>query len=139
MDPSTRSVRSLRLVPALILMVAFCLSPITQLPQAMAKVGSNDRPPVAEEKIGNTTYQVSKLLVNAPLDDVWVYINDWKNAPNVFPTVKKCKVVEDKGATRVLSMVIHPSDCPFTYEYTLECRIDKAHGYSEWHRVKRRL
>ena len=135
MAPSTRPVRSMRLVPFLAFAVAFCLSS-AQMPLAMAKASSNNnRPPVTDEKIGNITYQVSKLLVNAPIDDVWTYINDCKNAPNIFPTVKSCKLVEDKGAVRVVNMVIRPSDCPFTYDYTVECHNDKAKGYSEWHRL----
>jgi uncharacterized membrane protein len=135
MAPSTRPVRSLSLVTVYLSVVALCLSLLVVMPRAMAKATNDNRPGVTEEKVGKITYQVSRILVNAPIDDVWTYINDCKNAPSIFPTVKKCKLVEDKGATRVVYMFIHPSDCPFTYEYTVECHNDKAKGYSEWHRI----
>lgn len=123
---------------------ALCLSLMTALsvsgllPSAQAKVTSPNNAPIAEivdEKIGNKTFAVSRMTVNARPEHVWAVLTDYSNAPEVFENLKKCEVLEDKGNSKVVRHVIHPSGFPGTFDYTIEIK-EVAPKMMEWHRIR---
>jgi coenzyme Q-binding protein COQ10 len=89
---------------------------------------------VAEEKMHGQTYVVARVTVKAPPEKVFQILADYNHADKVFPQVKKCKLVADKGATKMVSHEIAPSGIPNTYEYLLEIK-EFAPNALEWHRI----
>src|SRR5262245_42232115 len=75
-----------------------------------------------EEKIAGKTFQVCKFVVNAKADDIWKILTDYKNAQYVFPCLKKCRIVQDKGSTKLVEHHIRPSGIPTNFEYLLEIK-----------------
>lgn len=89
---------------------------------------------IVEEKIGDKAYQVSKILVHVKPELVWKILTDYDNAPDIFPCLKKIKVVKDKGTSKLIQHQIKPSGVPSTFDYTLEVK-EVANKLYEWHRV----
>jgi ribosome-associated toxin RatA of RatAB toxin-antitoxin module len=119
-----------------LLSLALLVSPIVVPYQAVAKESmENASPPdVTEEVINGKAFSVSKIVVHARPEQVFRVLTDYANAPRVFPQLKKCQVVEDHGATKILHHKVAPSGLPGTYEYQLE--VKEVEGKSlEWHRI----
>lgn len=91
--------------------------------------------PIVEEKIGEKTYQVSRVLVHVKPEHVWRILTDYENAPDIFPCLKKCKLVKDKGTSKLVEHEIKPSGVPGSFNYTLEVK-EVVNKLYEWHRVK---
>ncbi len=89
---------------------------------------------VCEEKFGDKCYQVSKILVHVKPEHVWSLLVDYDNAPNIFPCLKKCKLIKDKGATKLVEHQIKPSGVPGTFDYIIEVK-ETVNRLYEWHRV----
>ncbi|MBY0358728.1 MAG: SRPBCC family protein [Candidatus Obscuribacterales bacterium] len=89
---------------------------------------------VGEEKIGNRTYQVSRILVKAKPDVVWQILTDYDNAPYIFPCIKKCRVVKDRGRSKLVEHEICPRGVPGSFDYVLEIK-ETANKLQEWHRI----
>jgi ribosome-associated toxin RatA of RatAB toxin-antitoxin module len=90
---------------------------------------------VAEEKMHGQTYVVARVVVKAPPEKVFQILADYNHADKVFPQVKHCKLVADKGATKLVSHEIAPSGIPnTTYDYLLEIK-ESAPYAMEWHRI----
>lgn len=89
---------------------------------------------VVEEKIGDKVYQTSKVKVHAKPEHVWRILTDYDNAQFVFPCVKKCKLVKEKGASKIVEHQIKPSGFPGTFSYVLEIK-ETPHHMQEWHRL----
>jgi ribosome-associated toxin RatA of RatAB toxin-antitoxin module len=121
-----------RLSIALVSALAFS----TCIPLMTAPVFALEAPSTAvvEEKIGERSYQVSRCLVNVKPEHVWRILTDYENAPGVFPCLKKCKLIKDKGASKLVQHQIKPTGVPSTYDYVLEIK-EVANKYYEFHRV----
>ena len=91
-------------------------------------------PEVNEEKIGGRMYQTSKILVHAKPDQVWRLLTDYDNAPTIFPCLKKCKVLKDKGTSKVVQHEVKPTGFPGSFEYVLEIK-EVGNRSQEWHRL----
>ena len=89
---------------------------------------------VNEEKIEGKNYQVSKVLVHVKPEHIWHILTDYKNAPSVFPCLKKCKLVKDTGNTKLVEHQIKPSGVPGTFEYVIEVK-EIVNRLYEWHRI----
>ncbi len=89
---------------------------------------------VAEEQMHGKTYVVARVLVKAPPEKVFQILSDYEHADKVFPQVKQCKVVTDKGASKLVKHEIAPQGIPATYEYLLEIKESAPHAL-EWHRI----
>lgn len=89
---------------------------------------------VKEEKIGDRNYQVSRTLVHVKPEHVWRILTDYENAPDVFPLLKKCKLVKDRGSTKLIEHQIRPSGMPTTFTYQIEVK-EVANKLYEFHRV----
>ncbi len=89
---------------------------------------------IVEERIGDKNYQVSRVLVHVKPEKVWRILTDYENAPDVFPCLKKCKLLKDKGASKLIQHQIKPTGVPSTFEYIIEVKevVNKTY---EWHRV----
>lgn len=98
------------------------------------QVHSNGHSEVTEEKIGNKVYQTSKVTVHTKPEFVWRLLTDYDNAQYVFPCVKKCKLVKDKGTHKVVEHSIKPSGFPGSFTYVLEVK-ETPHQMQEWHRI----
>ena len=101
---------------------------------ALAVEGRSAAPPVVEETIQNKPFQVSKIAVNARPDQVWAILTDYHSAPLVFPTVKKCQLLADKGSTKVVHHEVRPSGVMKNFAYQLELK-EHGHHKLEWRRV----
>jgi ribosome-associated toxin RatA of RatAB toxin-antitoxin module len=114
----------------------FCFSQITVLPAngSHATVSSEDKPSVYEETIDGKPFVVTKVLVKAKIEHVWPILVDYDNATRIFPILKKCELVEDKGTKKIVRHEIAPSGVPGTYEYVLEIQ-ECAPKTLEWHRL----
>lgn len=92
-------------------------------------------PAVTEEKIGNRTYQVTRINIHAQPDHVWHILSDYENAHAIFPCLKKCKVLRDRGNIKEIEQQIKPSGVPGTFAYVLE--ITETPGkLQQWRRLR---
>lgn len=92
-------------------------------------------PAVTEEKIGNRTYQVTRINIHASPDQVWQVLSDYDNAHAIFPCLKKCKVLHDRGRVKEIEQQIKPSGVPSTFTYVLE--ITETPGkLQQWRRLR---
>lgn len=89
---------------------------------------------VIEEKIGNRVYQTSKITVHSKPEHVWRVLTDYDNAQFIFPCVKKCKLVKDKGTHKIVEHSVKPSGFPGSFSYVLEIK-ETPHRMQEWHRL----
>ncbi|HEY9789311.1 MAG TPA: SRPBCC family protein [Candidatus Obscuribacterales bacterium] len=89
---------------------------------------------VLDEQIGDRPYQVIKVLVKARPEQVWQVITDYSGAPHIFANLKKCQVLLDKGATKIVHYSLRPSGLIATFEYDLEVK-ELPNRFIEWHRV----
>jgi ribosome-associated toxin RatA of RatAB toxin-antitoxin module len=89
---------------------------------------------VTEEKIGNRVYQTSKVTVHSKPENVWRLLTDYDNAHSVFPCVKKCKLVKDKGTHKIVEHSIKPSGFPGSFTYVLEIK-ETPNRLQEWRRI----
>lgn len=89
---------------------------------------------VVEEKIGERTYQVSRVLVKAKPEHVWQILADYDNAQFIFPCLKKCKVVKDRGRSKLVEHEICPKGIPGSFDYILEIK-EVVNKRQDWHRV----
>jgi ribosome-associated toxin RatA of RatAB toxin-antitoxin module len=104
---------------------------------ALAKgtLAEKEIPAVCDEIVNGKSYSVSKIVVHAKPEHVWRVLTDYKNACSVFPQLRKCETLEEKGATKILKHKIQPSGLAgCTYEYVLEVR-ETAPRTLEWHRL----
>jgi ribosome-associated toxin RatA of RatAB toxin-antitoxin module len=97
----------------------------------------NVSPPfdVVDEMHGQKCFQVVKMVVKAKPEQVFRILVDYENAPSVFPHLKKCHVLEDHGATKIVQHQVQPSGPFGTYNYILEVK-EIPNKSLEWHRVK---
>lgn len=91
-------------------------------------------PVVADEKIGKKTFQISKLLVKAKPEKVWSVLSDYEGLQDIFPPLKRSKILKDGGAVKQVEHEIKPSGIPGTFEYVLEIK-EIGTRMQEWHRV----
>ncbi|MBU6450527.1 MAG: SRPBCC family protein [Cyanobacteria bacterium REEB67] len=89
---------------------------------------------MSEEQMHGKTYVVAKMEINAPPEKVFQILADYDHATKVFPQIKQCKLVTDKGATKMVKHEIAPAGVPGTYEYLLEIKESAPHAL-EWHRI----
>lgn len=89
---------------------------------------------VTEELINGKTYCVSKVAVKASPDKVWQVLTDYDNADKVFPQLRKSKLMQDHGHSKVVKHVMAPTGLPGTYEYQVAVKESAPHSL-EWHRV----
>ncbi len=90
---------------------------------------------VVEEKIGNRTYQVSRMHVHARPEQVWQILTDYENAHTIFPCVKKCSVLRDRGNVKEVEQQIKPSGVPGSFTYVLEIT-ETPNRLQQWHRLR---
>lgn len=125
-----------RAVTGIMLSHLMCTAIIVQplmIPSAVAK-GDSAPHPVSEETMGGKSYCVTHVVVKARPEQVWRVLSDYPNAPSVFPQLKNCQVLEDRGTTKIVRHVIEPSGVPGRYKYVLELKETAPHAM-EWHRV----
>jgi ribosome-associated toxin RatA of RatAB toxin-antitoxin module len=115
-------------------MLCSCLLLPALSPAALAKTSFGTQPDLAEETIGKKLFEVCRIQVKAKPDRVWQILTDYQNSPNVFPTMKKCEILQDKGNVKLMRQVIHPVGYPGTFDYVVEVS-GVAPKTLEWHRV----
>jgi uncharacterized membrane protein len=94
---------------------------------------ATDTPSVTETRLGNRTFAVGKILVNARAEQIWKILTDYNNAPDIFSTLQKCEVVEDKGRNKLVHQWVHPKGTPINLDYIVEIK-ETAPLLMEWHR-----
>lgn len=125
---------------ALIGLLNISLSAVLSIAPAKASVDGHRAPTdpqaitVCEERISGIPYQVTRVLIKARPAEVWQVLTDYAGAPNVFPTLKKCQVLSDKGTTKVVRYVVKPTGLPTCFQYDLEVT-EHPNRSMEWHRV----
>lgn len=92
-----------------------------QEPKPNANAISSSTKSSAETKSGKI-YAVEKTVINAPPQAVWKVLTDYANAADVFPYLEKCEVIEDLGATKLVTHVIRPTTMFAPFEYVLELK-----------------
>jgi ribosome-associated toxin RatA of RatAB toxin-antitoxin module len=89
---------------------------------------------VCEERISGVPYQVARVLIKATPADVWQVLTDYSSAASVFPTLKKCQVLSDKGNVKFIRYAMRPTGVLQTFQYDLEVK-EQTNRYMEWHRI----
>jgi len=112
--------------------MAIAVQPLLVSP-TVAK-GNSSAHQVQEEVIGGKSYSVARTVIKARPEQVWQVLADYSNAPTVFPQLKKCQVLEDRGTTKIVKHIIEPTGLPGRYEYVLELKETAPHAM-EWHRL----
>ena len=103
---------------------------------AKGHVEVSDTPTMDEESLDGKSFTVSRVLVHAKPEQVWRILTDYSNAPKVFPQLKRCEILQDKGSVKILKHQVNPSGLPScsTYSYTIEVT-ETAPRRLEWHRI----
>ncbi len=94
----------------------------------------NGKPSINDETINGKSYSVSRTIIKAKPEQVWQVLTDYRHAVNIFPLLKKCEVLENRGSTKIAKHEIAPSGIPDTFEYILEVH-ETAPKLVEWHRI----
>jgi ribosome-associated toxin RatA of RatAB toxin-antitoxin module len=131
--------RALRLDRIVVVAVAFCLllghaQAKTNCAHSVQTASCAEQPTVTEEVMHGKTFIVSRLLIKACPERVWQILADYNNAARVFPILKECELLQDKGTTKITRHVLAPSGIPDTFEYVLEIH-ETAPCSMEWHRI----
>ncbi len=121
------------------LFAASCLMLPAVVPVAAAAKGhfeGTETPTMSEEPIDGKSFTVSRIVVHAKPEAVWKILTDYSNAPRVFPQLKKCELVQEKGNVKILKHQVTPSGLPAcsSYTYTVEVK-ETAPRSIEWHRI----
>lgn len=118
-------------------MLGVLLAPLPCLQECVAKqikVVDRSLEP-SELRIGTKTFQMSKMTLHTSPEVVWRVLTDYDNACRIFVSLKQCKVLEDKGATKIIFHKVKPSCIPTAFEYVLEVK-ETALRKLEWRRVR---
>lgn len=134
MCKSTRS-KIIRIALAMLIMVCPISLSFGDSAYASDKSNHSQGPSVVEEKIGKRTYQVSRMYVHARPEQVWQILTDYENAHTIFPCVRKCKVLHDRGNVKEVEQQIKPTGVPGSFTYVLEIT-ETPHRLQQWHRVR---
>lgn len=115
---------------------AICMQPYLVSTPAVAKgsIHNSSSATVEDQTIDGKPHTVSKIVVKARPEQVWHILTDYNNAAHVFPQMKKCQLLEDKGTTKIVKHVVTPSGPVGTFEYTIEIK-ETAPKELEWHRI----
>jgi uncharacterized membrane protein len=89
---------------------------------------------VNEQKIGNQTYLVARLVINCPIESVWGLLTDYPNAPGVFKNLRKSEVLRTRGNIKSVRQLVSTANSPFKYDYVVEVR-EKEPNSITWHRT----
>lgn len=116
--------------PSIVSMVA---GSVSEQAQAKGRLQTSNHS-ITEEMMHGKTYTVARVSVKASPDKVWQILSDYDNAPKVFPQLKKSKLLQDHGSSKIVKHVLAPSGMPGTFEYTVEVKENAPHSL-EWHRV----
>jgi ribosome-associated toxin RatA of RatAB toxin-antitoxin module len=93
-----------------------------------------EKPPVTEELVNGKSFCVTRVLIKARPEQVWQILSDYGRCAHIFPQLRKCEVLEDRGTTKIAKHVLAPSGIPATYEYILEVH-ETAPRTMSWHRL----
>lgn len=126
--------RKYRTLPLLTAGVLFCLSGFAPALSEGTEIRNTSTPMVMDEKIGKKTFQISKLLVKARPEKVWSVLSDYEGLQDIFPPLKRSKIVKDGGTVKQVEHEIKPSGVPGTFEYVLEIK-ETGTRMQEWHRL----
>lgn len=122
-------------IAAVSLVVLGQTAAVEQSALAQVKLASLSEPePVYEAIISGEKYSVTKMVMQAPVDQVWQVLTDYANVPKVFPQLKKCEVIKDDGPVKIVKEVVAPSGLLGTYAYVLKLT-EKAPHFLQWCRV----
>jgi ribosome-associated toxin RatA of RatAB toxin-antitoxin module len=119
----------------MVLMLACSFSSfVPALPVQAAAAEHEKSVAIVEEQIDRKSYIVAKMLVKAKPDQVWQILTDFGSATRVFPTLKQCQVLADKGSSKLIHYQVKPTGVLTSFQYDLEVQ---EHGRTkmEWHRV----
>jgi uncharacterized membrane protein len=119
--------------PSIVSMIAGLASHFEQAAQAKGHLQTSNHS-ITEELMNGKTYTVARVSIKAAPDKVWQILSDYDNAPKVFPQLKRSKLVQDHGSSKIVKHVLAPSGMPGTFEYTVEVKENAPHSL-EWHRV----
>lgn len=126
-------VSKLSLASALVVGV-FLATPGVSAKQELASASKGQQYTIGEQQIGKKSYVVSSMMVNARPEVCYKVCTDYKNAATTFPTLKKCLVLQDNGASKVIKYVTHPTGSFTDYSYTLEVK-ESPTQMVQWTRV----
>ena len=116
-----------------IALAVFLSTPGVSAKQDLASASAGQQT-IGEQVIGKKSYVVSTMIVNARPENCFRICTDYKHAATVFPTLKKCQVVQDNGATKLVNYVTHPTGSFTDYDYVLEVK-ETPYQMIEWKRV----
>lgn len=123
-----------KLLSAAVMIASFCAPTICSMQPALAKHEQISESTVRDEVINKKPYLVSKVLIKARPEHVWQVLTDYSAATKVFPTLRKCRILSDLGATKRVQYQIHPTGALSNFEYELEVR-ELTHKSIEWKRL----
>jgi uncharacterized membrane protein len=84
---------------------------------------------------GQKTFEVAQIMINASADRIYKILTDYQNAGMLFPGLKSCQILENRGSTKCVAYKVSPSNSLGTYQYQLEIT-ETRNRLIEWHRVK---
>lgn len=90
--------------------------------------------PIKEETIDGKVYDVTKIIIKAKPERVFQTVTDYPNHAKLFPLMSKSQIVQDKGATKIVSQTVKPTGVFTTFSYILEMKESKPNRV-EWKRL----
>lgn len=91
------------------------------------------QPKISEQRIGGKTFAVGKILIKAKPEQIWQLISDYENAPDLFKSIQKSKIVQNNGSHKLIHQLVRPKGCPMKFDYVIEVS-ENAPNTMEWHR-----
>ncbi len=89
---------------------------------------------VVEVRVDGKLFQKMSTILEAPPEAIWQILTDYGRATEIFTNLKRCKVLEDKGSTKLVSHTIAPTGLPGTFQYVVKVK-ETAPTRIEWQRI----
>jgi carbon monoxide dehydrogenase subunit G len=117
--------------------ISVCLVALafTSLPLVYSSVEETftETPSITEQRLEDQkTYVVGRVLIDAPPQDVWRVLTDYKHATDLFTNLRACEVLEERGSTKMIKQTLKPIG-PINFQYVVELKEDEP-SHIEWKR-----
>jgi len=89
---------------------------------------------VEAKKIGNKSYQVAQILINAKPDTVWTALTSYDRAAEIYSNLKKLRIVNDGGDKKTISFTVASMGGLWKYDYVLNINEMQSAKRIEWTR-----
>ncbi len=89
---------------------------------------------IAQQKVGNKSYQVAQVVINSKPDVVWDALTQYDRADEIYSNLKRLQIISDNGPQKTISFTVASMGGLWKYDYVLNISELKALKRIEWTR-----